>query len=127
MIKSLFVAGGLALAALTAAPVAQADTDVQVYFGVPFYSYRVGPGWTYYDGYGWYNRGRYGDIGPRFGDYRRGQRLSCDRARKLVRNSGYYNVRVRECDGRTYTFTGKRKGKTYVLYLNSRNGNIWRG
>ena len=66
MLKSLLMAGSIALGAvaMTAGMTtgAEAKTNVGVYFGVPFYDYRVGPGWRYYDGYGWYDYTRYGDF-----------------------------------------------------------------
>lgn len=54
-------------------------------------------------------------------------RVSCDRARSLVRNRGYRNVQVIECQGATYTFRAVRNGKRYKLFVNSRSGGIWRG
>jgi len=44
------------------APAALADRDVEVHFGVPFYSYQVSPRYRYYQEYGWYDAYRY----PRF-------------------------------------------------------------
>ena len=41
---------------------ALADTDVDVHFGVPFYTYQVTPRYVYYEDYGWYDPYRY----PRF-------------------------------------------------------------
>ena len=41
---------------------ASADTDVEVHFGVPFYSYQVSPRYRYYEDYGWYDARAY----PRF-------------------------------------------------------------
>jgi hypothetical protein len=60
MFKSLFVAAGVALSAFAFTPDAEAHTrsGVTLYFGIPFHSYRVGPSWRYYDGYGWYDYGR---------------------------------------------------------------------
>ncbi|WP_162918412.1 hypothetical protein [Taklimakanibacter deserti] len=34
---------------------AAADTDVEVHFGVPFYTYQVSPRYRYYEDYGWYD------------------------------------------------------------------------
>ena len=121
MFKSLLVAGGIALSAFAMAPEAEARSNVTIYFGVPFYSYQVGPSWRYHDGYGWYDYRRYGE----FRGHR--NRLSCREARRLV-DRRYDRVRVRECNGRTYTFTAEnRRGKRIVVYVNSRTGAIWRG
>jgi len=122
MFKAFLVAGSVALSAFAMAPAADAHTraGVSIHFGVPFYSYRVGPGWRYNRGYGWYNYNRYGDFNRR-------NRLSCSEARRIV-DRRYDRVRVRECNGRTYTFTAEnRRGKRIVVYVNSRTGALWRG
>jgi len=169
MFKSMMLAGLVALGAVAIAPAAEARTDFNVYFGVPFYGHQVEPDWEYYDGYGWYDADRYGDfdryrrrhdnsadfnvhfgvpfysyrVAPgwryydgygwydygRWGDVRRhrGDRLSCDAARRLVDRSGYDRVRTVECNGRTYTFKAlNRKGNRVTVYVNSRTGSIWR-
>jgi hypothetical protein len=38
---------------------ALADTDFEIHFGVPFYSYQVEPSYVYYDDYGWYDAETY--------------------------------------------------------------------
>jgi|GEM_PF-4009745 len=38
---------------------ASADTDVEVHFGVPFYTYQVSPRYRYYEDYGWYDARAY--------------------------------------------------------------------
>ncbi|MFN4140960.1 hypothetical protein [Aestuariivirga sp.] len=124
MLKQLMIAGGIVAAALALSPTADAHTrtGVSIHFGVPFYTYRVGPGWRYYDGYGWYDYRRHGDFRRNFQ-----KRLTCNQARRLVDRSGYDDVRVRECNGRTYTFRADRRGRTVTVYVNSRTGAIWRG
>ena len=52
--------------------------------------------------------------------------LSCTAARRMIREDGYRNVVTRECDARTYVFHATRHGRAVVLYVNSRNGHIWR-
>lgn len=121
LFKSLFVAAGIALSSFALAPDAEAHSrsGFSIHFGVPFYSYRVGPGWRYYDGYGWYDYGRYGEF--------RRNRLSCGEARRIV-DRRYDRVRVRECNGRTYTFSAEtRRGNRVIVYVNSRTGAMWRG
>lgn len=112
-------------------PSALAQSEVDIRFGVPFYSYQVSPSYRYYDGYGWYDGYRY----PRFrGGYDddddyvaiRPSRLSCGEARRIVRNNGYRNVSARDCDGRTYSFIGVRNGRSFVIFVNARNGRMWR-
>lgn len=124
MLKSLVVAGAVALSAFTMTNTADAKTKVGIYFGVPFYDYQAGPGWRYYKGYGWYDYGRYGEF--RGGN--RGRWISCNEARRLVNRSGYNNVRTVECSAPTYTFRAlNRNGKRITVYVNARNGNVWRG
>jgi hypothetical protein len=123
MFRSLLVAGGIALSAFAMAPAAEAHSrsGVSIHFGIPFYSYRVGPGWRYYDGYGWYDYGRHGE----FRGHR--NRLTCNQARRLV-DRRYNRVKVRECNGRTYTFRAvTRNGNRVTVYVNSRTGAMWRG
>ncbi|PZF78504.1 hypothetical protein DK847_01450 [Aestuariivirga litoralis] len=120
MLKSLLIAGSVAISALAMASGADARARVGIYFGVPFYDYQVGPGWRYYDGYGWYDYGRYGTF--------RKRGMSCGEARRLVDRSGYDRVRTVECSGRTYTFRAlNRKGRLVTVYVNSRTGGLWRG
>lgn len=126
MFKSLLIAGSIAVGALAMTTSADARTSVGVYFGVPFYDYQVNPGWRYYDGYGWYDYGRYGDFHRR--PYRDNGWLSCRQARRLVDRSGYDRVRVVECYGRTYTFSAvNRRGRLVTIYVNARSGALWRG
>ena len=123
MFKSLMIASSIALSALAMTSGAEAKTRVGIYFGVPFYDYQVGPGWRYYNGYGWYDYGRYGTFNNR----NRGW-ISCGEARRMVDRSGYDRVRTVECSGRTYTFRAlNNRGRPVTVYVNARNGNMWRG
>jgi len=127
MLKSMMIAGGIALSALMMTTGAEAKTRVGIYFGVPFYDYQVGPGWRYYDGYGWYDYGRYGEFRHRHGEWNRGM-MSCGEARRLVDRAGYDGVRVIDCSGRTYAFRAiNQRGRVVTVYVNSRTGAIWRG
>lgn len=133
--KTLLVCSVVLPLGLTGTAPALADTDFDVHFGVPFYTYQVGPGYRYYDDYGWYDADRYD-----YGDFRRDYddedyddvdvvvrpgRLSCGEAAQIVRESGFSRVRARDCDGGTYTFRAKRDGDSYIIYVNSRNGRMW--
>jgi hypothetical protein len=123
MIRNLALAAAIALATLGGvSATAPAQADVRIYLGIPFHPYQVGPGWRYYDGYGWYDYGRYGEFRP----YHR-NRLTCNQARRLVDRRGYHNVKARDCSGRTYSFRAtNRKGNRVIVYVNSYTGAIWR-
>lgn len=103
------------------ASVAEAKIIIQL-GGIPYYDQRMGPDYRYYQGRGWYqyqprNQFQYGNI--------RG-RISCGEARRIVRQNGFRNVSTRECQGRTYTFTATRRGDRVLVFVDSRNGNVWR-
>jgi hypothetical protein len=51
-------------------------------------------------------------------------RVSCREGRRIVDNSGFNRVRTVECDGRNYTYMGRRHGDDFRVVLNSRNGRI---
>jgi len=114
--KGLFLATAVAATLAFAMPTA-ADAKVQIYLGFPHYDYQVGPDYRYRDGYGWYRPTGY---------YNRG-RLSCGEARRAVRNNGFRNVNAIECNGRTYTFEATRRGRDVTVFVDSRNGRVWRG
>ena len=96
---------------------AQADTNVKfkLYFGMPHYSYRVGPDYVYRKGFGWHRRNAVRS------------KLSCGEARRLVRNHGYRIAATRDCNGSTYVFRITGKGKPNHVYVNARTGGLWRG
>lgn len=52
-----------------------------------------------------------------------GRNIKCWQAQNIVEYR-FNNVRPRDCRGRTYAFTGKRKGKWYVIYVSSYTGRI---
>lgn len=107
--KKIFFASAFAAALAVGLPVAaQADSNVKDYMD----RHEIG------DPYGCY--GCY----PRQGFYL--GRLSCGEAKWRVRNSGFKNVSTIECRGRTYTFEATRKGRDFIVYVDSRNGELWR-
>ena len=110
------IIGLLATVAITGgmATIAEAKVKFQIYLGEPYYNYRVGPDYRYYEGRGCYRPKHRSNI-------------SCGEARRIVRNKGFRNVATRECNGRTYTFTATRKGNRILVYVNSRTGAVWRG
>lgn len=115
--KSLLIAASVAAALFAGlVPAAEAKTTVRIFFGLPHYTYQVGPDYRYRRGYGWYRHG-HTSVG----------RVSCGRAKARVINQGFRNVSTVECSGSTYTFRGIRKGKRVLVYVNSRTGAVWRG
>lgn len=96
--------------------VAEAKPTIELYFGVPYYSDRLGPDYRFYEGRGWY----------RDRDYA-GRQITCQRARNILRNNGYRNIVTRDCNGRTYSFRATRNGRAAILYVNSRTGGVSRG
>ncbi len=117
LLMTLAVAAPMALGfGLGGAGSAEAKTSVNIYLGIPHYGYQVGPDYVYRKGHGWYRPGRPNKY-----------RMSCSRARDLVRDRGYRNVQARNCSGQTYTFRATRNGRGFLVYVNSRTGAVWRG
>ncbi len=107
--KKIIFASAFAAALAVGFPVAaQADSNVKNYMD----RHEIG------DPYGCYG------CTPRWGFYR--NRLSCGEAKARVRHSGYRNVATIECRGSTYTFEATRKGRDVTVFVNARNGAIWR-
>jgi hypothetical protein len=50
--------------------------------------------------------------------------ISCQRGKRIVENAGFRNVRARDCNGKNYRYTGRRKGDNFEIRVNSRNGRI---
>jgi hypothetical protein len=61
-----------------------------------------------------------------YGDDEESYRLSCSEGRRVVRNSGFRDVRAVECDGQNYKYTGYRRGDTWIVMIDSRTGEIIR-
>ena len=118
--KSALFALALALPlTMTMGPApAEAKTNVSIglFFGQPFYSYRVGPDYDYRPGLGWHKR----RVGLR-------DKLTCAEARSLVRQHGYRVINTRDCKGSTYVFRARYKGNARLIYVNARTGGMWRG
>jgi len=118
---------------------AEAKTRVHIGVGVGGYGYGgpyYGPGYGYggygpYYGPGYYGPGYYNPRPYYGGHYAprrayRGRRISCKRAKRIVRNHGYHRVRARDCRGKTYSFSGRKRGRTYIIKLRSRTGRIFK-
>ena len=116
--KSLLLASAFAATlALGLSSAAEAHkVGFQLFFGVPYYGYQVGPDYRFRDGYGWYRSGN-----------RNMGRLSCGAAKAQVRNRGYRNVSTIECRGATYTFRASRNGNASQVFVNARTGAVWHG
>lgn len=114
--KGLFFAAAVAATLAIGVPTAAEAAKVKIYLGVPHYGYQVGPDYRFREGYGWYR-----PVG-----YNRG-RLSCGQAKWRVRDMGFRNVSTIECRGVTYTFEATRRGRDVTVFVNSRNGRVWRG
>lgn len=54
-------------------------------------------------------------------------KISCNTARHMVRERGYSPVRVKSCVSTVFSFYAQRNGRTYVYYVHSRTGFVWRG
>ena len=118
--KGFLISAGLAAALIMGAPAASeaAKVRVGIFFGVPHYRSRGGPGYVYRSGYGWYLPSyRVGNV----------HRMSCGQAMRIVRNRGYHNVSTVECRGATYTFRAMRNGHRHTVFVNARTGGVWRG
>jgi hypothetical protein len=100
MLKTLLFSIGVALA-LTIAPVTASLAD------------------------DWEHKGSW--VGHDFGDdgYDRSPaRISCNRGAAAVRNAGYNRVRVRDCNGETYSYSGRKNGASFLIGVNSSGGRI---
>jgi hypothetical protein len=54
-------------------------------------------------------------------------KLSCNTARHMVQEQGYYPVKAKSCGPTVYSFYATRKGRTYIFRVDSRTGFITRG
>jgi len=117
------IIGLLAATALFGGLASAAEAKIVIQLGgIPYYDYQMGPDYRYYQGRGWYQY----QPGYQFHYGNRG-RISCGEAKQIVRENGFRNVRTRECEGRTYTFTAMKRGHRVLVFVNSKNGNVWRG
>lgn len=139
MIKPIaaMIAAGLLMGGT--ASLAEAKTSFHVYLGTPYYDSQIGPDYSYYPHRGWY-RHEGTLLGDRLYDDSYGpgymydgypvrvrHAVSCDQARRMVRNQGFRNVVTRECNGSTYTFSARRNNHRVTVYVSARTGRVWRG
>ncbi len=52
------------------------------------------------------------------------KRISCRQGARIVEDYGYFRVRVRDCDGGTYTYFARRNGKYYIVDVDARRGRV---
>ena len=131
-LKSLFAAGLFAavVAFFPGAP-AEAKNVITINIGTG------APGWDHHchNRRGWrcgWNPGlrRYFYIAPGrplvYYDYRPPviNRISCGRAHNIVETHGFNRVSNRDCSGKYYAFTGRKKGHRYLVSVNSYTGRI---
>jgi hypothetical protein len=124
-LKTTIAAGFAALSMAFLTGAAEAKTKVVIGIGTPgwyhggycynhpyrcrpapravYYNYHVNPGPVIY----------YNNRAPLRG------KMSCNRARNLVDDSGFNRVNVRECGGSVYTFTGMRNGNRFVVKVDA--------
>jgi hypothetical protein len=51
--------------------------------------------------------------------------ISCGRARRLVEDQGFWNVRTRDCSGRSYSYFGRRGGgREYIITVDARRARV---
>ena len=128
MIKNTIIAAA-ALAAATFAVqpgTAEAGSKVQFHIGVgtPYYGHGYYGGHRYYGGHGSYAGPAY--YGHSYYAPRPRYRVSCRRARHILRDRGFRRIRVHNCEGRRYVFTARRGGDSWIVKVSSRTGRILR-
>jgi hypothetical protein len=103
------------MAAVLVAASAEAKTKIHLGIGTPGY---------YYDPY--YDPPAYYDDDYSYGyvtSYRR-YRISCGEAKEMLRDRGYYRVRTRDCEGRSYSFLATKRGVPFIVRVSARSGEI---
>lgn len=124
--KSILAATAVAATLAVAAP---AEAKTNIYLGIGVGS----PGYTYDPSYDYappppprrhrhHPRPVYAE--PDYGYYQEDYGVSCGQGRRIVRNSGFYNVQTIECDGQNFKYEAERRGRTYIVKLDSRTGEI---
>jgi hypothetical protein len=53
------------------------------------------------------------------------KQISCGRGRRLVQDYGYFDVRPRDCNGRNYSYFGRRgNGRAFIITVDSRRARV---
>ena len=117
MLKRTIVAATALVASFVVfQPIEQSDARVNVHIGVG------GPGYYnpgYYQPYPHYRPAPVYVPRPRYVN-------RCSRARRSIRNRGYYRIRAVDCSGSRYTFHAKRSGIWYRLRVRASSGRIYK-
>lgn len=50
--------------------------------------------------------------------------ISCKRGAYILADEGYYRIVPLDCEGRYYEYRARRNGKSYILRMSSRSGDI---
>jgi hypothetical protein len=50
--------------------------------------------------------------------------ITCGQGRRIVERRGFRNVRVRSCQGRIFTYSGRRRGNDFRIEVRRRDGQI---
>jgi hypothetical protein len=118
MLKSILVAAAVAATAVisTGAAEAKPKVNVDIFLG--------GPGYYYDPGYGYYDP-PVRPVRPRpVYDYEDDYGVSCRGGAREVRHNGFRDVRAIDCDGRRYRYKATRYGRSYIVTVSSRSGEI---
>ena len=115
--KTLIAAAAVALSvAGFSASQADADSDVHVGFGVQIGSpdFFFSGGTVGHHGY---------PVYPVYSDsYDSG--ISCSEGRWVVKSAGYKKVKTDECNGKRFTYIGKKHGDYFAVQVSRWSGNI---
>jgi hypothetical protein len=117
--KTLIAAAAVAVLATGISAPANAKVKVDLYVG-GFDPGYYEPSYPAYEPAPRPRRHHYEDYEPVYESYG----ISCEEGRDGVRDSGFYKVRVISCDGRRYTYKGRRNGNPYVIRVSRRSGEI---
>jgi hypothetical protein len=126
--KTLIAAAAVAVLAAGISAPANAKVHVDLFVGGYNPGYNPGyyePSYPVYDG-GYRPRRHHRDNyenyepAPVYQNYG----ISCDEGGDQVRESGFYKVRALSCDGKRYTYKGRRDGIKYIIKVSRRSGDI---
>ncbi|MGE3874495.1 MAG: hypothetical protein AB7F74_16230 [Parvibaculaceae bacterium] len=101
----MFTKALVAAAALTASVVMTAPAQAKDHFNV-----NIGLG-------GYYGGGYYPGYYPVYGGYDYDSGISCGKAKKIVKNHGFYNVYATDCGGKIMRFKGQKYGEPYRIKI----------
>lgn len=72
----------------------------------------------------WYPQPYWQGYGLSSNGYTMSYGVSCRDGRNVVSDNGFNRVRTVECQGRSFTYVGKRHGHSYQVLVSSRSGRI---